>query len=171
MGEENFTKSSFKGIRTTLCLSSTRSNCCATWGESIIPCFADGKAYGHLRTAGMQWCLHLPASWPSGKWVFVGTSPLIFHWEKNTGSQRWERKSELTDTDPRKLPDQYLKEWASKGKPHSLSIHPLCTWLLISSICYLLPGFSLSKSAAPSSPLIIFLCSIVSLLQGKNQGI
>jgi len=73
------------------------------------PMPADGTARGQLGTAGWQQHVCLPAHRPSGKWAFVGTSPLIFHWEKNTGSQGWESKSELTDTDKRKLPDQYLR--------------------------------------------------------------
>lgn len=75
--------------------------CCPT------PC--GGKAPAHLCTAGGSG-VTLAERWPGGKWAFAGTRPLIFHWEKSTGSQRQERKSELTDTDPGTLPDRYLEE-------------------------------------------------------------
>lgn len=82
---------------------------CSVPVPSAVPRPAGGKPLhicAQLEAAGLT-----PAGrWPGGKWAFAGTRPLIFHWEKSTGSQRQERKSELTDTDPGTLPDRYLEE-------------------------------------------------------------
>lgn len=109
--------------------------------------------------------------WPGGKWAFVGTRPLIFHWEKNTGSRNGEGKSELSDTDPRTLPDQYLKESGRKGNhTPSLPISSARGCLShLSPISHLLPGFSHPISAAPSSPLIIPLCSSLTSTREESQ--